>query len=374
MQKHWFTQRGVMTIKRLMLVYIMILCMILLSSCTVISRDTNTSFNLETDGLVQVQTVHESDKTVKNYVLASELRIMDAEPFASDNMQIFTVSSFSTGMNNMLEGPLKAYDEAGRNVPVTREIDTICHAMQDIGHHVMECRILQVGDEWFVSAMLNVNLWTPYQFYYFNQESGRLMLLYEFNGRNVTAVRILSAEKLHTLDQRSIGGWYDFFTPDRLMEEQPNVLEDAAKMFLQRNDLFDEACTRFHSQVRCLAADSFADLSYSSLLHGVTYVHGTGQESITYLNDDEKTVFQALLDLCPPYEIEQIPGTSETCTVLIFRFAAFNQETNCQEEWTLFRLADAPESSAFEHTVLQLQEQYGELIICEVPGWLMLKH
>ncbi len=357
--------------KRLMLVCMMILCMILLSSCTVISRDANTSFNMETDGLVQVQTVHESDKTVKYFVLASELRIMDAEPFTPDNMQIFTVSSFSTGKDNMPEGPLKAYDEAGRSVPVTREIDTICHAMQDVGHHVMECRIFRVGDEWFVSAMLNVNLWSPYQFYYFNQESGRLMLLYEFNGRNVTAVRILSAEKLHTLDQRSIGGWYDSFTPDRLMEEQPNVLEDAAQMFLQRNDLFDEACTRNHSQVRRLAADSFAGLSYSSLLHGVTYVHGTGRESVTYLNDDEKTLFQALLDLCPPYEIEQIPGTSETCMALIFRFSAFNQEKNCQEEWSYFRLADPPESSTFGQTVSQLQEQYGELTACDIPRWLV---
>ena len=38
---------------------------------------------------------------------------------------------------------------------------------------------------------------------------------------------------------------------------------------------------------------------------------------------------------------------SETCTVLIFRFAAFNPETNCQEEWTLFRLSDTPESATF---------------------------
>ena len=362
--------------KRLMLVCMMALCVFLVTACASISRDviipTSASFDMETDGLVQVQTVHESDKTVKNYVLASGIRIMDTEAFIPDDMHVYTVRSFSTGMDNMLKGPLMAYDEAGRNVPVTREIDTICHAMRGIGHHVMECRILRVGDEWFVSAMLNVNLWTPYRFYYFNRESGRLMLLYVFDGRDVTAIRILSAEKLHTLDQQSIGGWYDPFTPDRLMEEQPNVLEDAAQMFLQRDDLFDEACKRNHSQIRRLAADSFTGLSYSSLLHGVTYFHGTSRESVTYLNDEEKTVFQALLDLCPPYEIEQISGTSETCTVLIFRFAAFDQKTNSQEEWTLFRLSDSPESSSFVQTVSQLQEQYGELIPCKIPGWMTL--
>ena len=100
----------------------------------------------------------------------------------------------------------------------------------------------------------------------------------------------------------------------------------------------------------------------------MTYAYG---KSVIYLNDDEKAVFQSLLDIYPPYEIEQIPGSSETCTALIFRFSVFNQETNCQEEWTLFRLSAPPESPIFMQTVSQLQEQYGELIPCRIPGWMM---
>lgn len=361
--------------KRLILVWVMILLLFLMTACAAISRDviipTSASFDMKTDGLVQVQTVHESDKTVKYYALASGSRSMDTDTFIPDDLQVYTVSSFSTGMDNMIQGPIRAYDEASRDVPVTREIDTICHAMRDVGHHVLECRILRVGDEWFVSAMLNVNLWTPYQFYYFNQESGKLMLLYEFNGRDVTAVRILSAEKLHALDQHSIGGWYDSFTPDRLMDKHSEVLENAAQLLLRRSDLFDEAVVRNHNHNRKLAVDSFSGFPFSFLLHGVSYGYG---ESVTYLNGDEKAVVQSLLNMCPPYEIEQIPDTSETCTVLIFRFAAFNQETNCQEEWTLFRLADDAENSAIMQTVSQLQEVYGELVTCSIPGWMMMKH
>ena len=363
-----------MTMKRRISVWVMVLCMILLSSCATIRRDVinpnSTSFDLETNGLVLVQTVHESDQTIKNYALASDLRIMDTEPFAPDSMQVYTVDSFSTGMDNMLQGPLRVYDEARREVPVTREIDAICHGMMDVGHHVMECRIFHVSDEWFVSAMLNVNLWTPYQFYYFSQDSGKLMLLYEFNGRDVTAIQVLSAERLRLLDQRSIGGWYKAFTPVGLMEEHPDVLENTAQMLLIRSDLFDEAYVRGHNHNRKLSVDSFSGLPFGYLLHGVSY----GNESVTYLNENEKMVFQALLDLCPPYEIEQIPDTSETCTVLIFSFAAFNPETNSQEEWILFRLSDAPESASFAQTVSQLQETYGELIPCSIPGWVMMKH
>ena len=52
-------------------------------------------FDIDADGLVLVQTVHESNQTIKNYVLASEQRKMDTEPFAPDSMQVYTVDSFS---------------------------------------------------------------------------------------------------------------------------------------------------------------------------------------------------------------------------------------------------------------------------------------
>ena len=184
------------------------------------------SFDPEADGLVQVQTVHEGNQEIKFFTLASGPQIMETDRFTPDEQEVFTVSLFSIGMNNRILGPIQAYDENNVRVPVTREISTICHAMQDVGHHVMELRIFKVGNEWFASAMLNVNLWTPYQFYYFNRDSGKLMLLYTFNGRDVAAIRVLSADRLHTLDQDSIGGWYDAAAPDRQMDEHPEAIED----------------------------------------------------------------------------------------------------------------------------------------------------
>ena len=279
--------------KRRTLAWMLILCAVLFTSCAANTRGAVTpkhpSFSLETDGLVQVQTVHESDQTVKSYSLASGQRIMDAEPFIPDGMRVYTADFLTFGMDNMLKGPLRVYDEEKLEAPVTREIDAICRAMREVGHQVMQCRILQVGDEWFASAMLNVNLWTPYRFYYYHQESGRLMLLYEFNGRDVTAVRVLSADRLHALDQQSIGGWH-YFTPDSLMEAHPDVLENTAQMLLRRGDLFDEAAVRGRDHSRKLTVDSFSGLPFGYVLNGVTY----GYENVTYLNDNEKAVFQSL--------------------------------------------------------------------------------
>jgi hypothetical protein len=87
------------------------------------------------------------------------------------------------GMGNMA-GSLHAIDEEGQEAAVTREISTICHAMRDVGHHVMQCRIFRISDEWFASVMLNVNLWKPYRFYYFNQDgdSGKTERPFRFSG------------------------------------------------------------------------------------------------------------------------------------------------------------------------------------------------
>ena len=183
---------------------------------------------------MQVQTVHESNHEIKCFTLASGPRIMEADAFAPDRMEVFTVTGFSIGMNNMILGPIQAYDENNGSVPATREISTICHAMQEVGHHVMGLKIFKVGNDWFASAMLNVNLWTPYQFYYFNQDSGKLMLLYTFNGRDIAAIRVLSADRLHALDQDGIGGWYDAAAPDRQMDEHPEVIEATEEKELEK--------------------------------------------------------------------------------------------------------------------------------------------
>ncbi len=206
------------------LLFLLIALALYLCGCTASGR--YDSFDPDADGLVQVQTVHESNHDIKCFTLASGPRIMETDAFTSDKMEVFTVSGFSIGMNNMILGPIPAYDENNGSVPVTREISTICHAIQDVGHHVMELRIFKIGNEWFASAMLNVNLWTPYQFYYLNQDSGKLMLLYTFNGRDIAAIRVLSADRLQALDQDSIGGWYDAAAPDRQMDAYPEAIEN----------------------------------------------------------------------------------------------------------------------------------------------------
>ena len=314
-----------------------------------------------------MQTANDYNHSVSCYVLAFGTRHMQTDAFVSDHMKIFTVDSFSMGMGNMA-GSLHAIDEEGQEAAVTREISTICHAMRDVGHHVMQCRIFRISDEWFASVMLNVNLWKPYRFYYFNQDSGKLVLLYVFDGEDVTGIRILSAERLHALDQPSIGGWFDPISPDRLIADHPEVPENAARMLFRRTDVFDEAFEGSSGHERRIGLDDTLGLTYSVLLRGIAF--GARGETKEYLNEEEKATFQELLDLCPPYEIELIPGNGKACDALVFRFSVFNNTANQQEEWVLIRISDTDDQDRLSHTAAQLAEFFGPLMQCEQPNWL----
>ena len=131
-----------------------LLALLAVCLCGCAAKEEAPAFDPVTEGLVTVQTVHESNGSVKYYALASENRFMETEPFTPDDMRLFTVKDFSIGMDPI---PIHAYGDDGNEVPVSRDISTICHALREIGHSVMECRILNVGDEWFASAILNVN-------------------------------------------------------------------------------------------------------------------------------------------------------------------------------------------------------------------------
>lgn len=162
---------------------------------------------------------------------------------------------------------------------------------------------------------------------------------------------------------------YDTVTPERLMAEHSEVLEAAARMLLDREDLFDEVYKRTEDHCRCIAlVSTSSSLPYSDLLHDAQY----GQEFVKYLSNEEKSIFQTLLDTCPPYEIEQLSGNRDTCTALIFRFSSFNEEAEQKKDQILICLTNDAGTVEYEKTIAQLSEQYGLSSQCSLLGWLII--
>lgn len=67
-------------------------------------------------------------------------------------------------------------------------------------HTLFDIRILDVSSEYFVFLKLNVNLHTPCELYYYNQQIGKLIELYSFNDRELLGLHVMSVERLKGLE------------------------------------------------------------------------------------------------------------------------------------------------------------------------------
>ena len=312
-------------------------------------------FDPAVQGLCEVTVQSETDGSIAHFALAPNQRIMKLDSARSDPARSYTANNFSLGDNIMSRLSLSA-EQVGK-APVNREIAAICHAMEEIGHDVIQCRIFNVGGEWFASAMLNVNLWTPYDFYYLNPDTGRLVLLQTFDGQDIKSIHIISAERLRALDQQSIGGWYEPQMPDRLLSSHTEVFEGAARLLFSRSDIFDAALAEWDWRGRRISLDY--GMRYEYLTEG--YMSGATGEHFSFFNAEEAAAFKGLTNLCMPYEIELLPGENGGCDALLFRFSTIDLEAEQIVEQLLIRAAGPAGSAACERTLEALAQAYGEL-------------
>ncbi len=318
-----------------------------------------TPFSIDTDGLMAVELSDE-----KWYTVASGRRKMETEAFEPDDMEIYEVRGLSFWENRI--GRLKITDSKGERIAVTKELYNICDAMQYIDHDILYLTIFRIGDELFAGVALNVNLWMPYEFYYYNKPSGRLVFLYEFADRSVVSIRMLDWNKLRSLNQNSIGGRGLGIMPDRLLTWRPELYENAAELMFDHREIFDKALEENHKS--CIGDDSIS-FTYRSLTHD-TIVVGTG-ETIRYLDNSERAVLQALLNECRPYEIEYVPDEQDQCGALVFKYTLFNEEEGMLEEMLLIRLSEPCDENANARMSSVLEERFGSLKDSPQQGWMI---
>ena len=85
---------------------------------------------------------------------------------------------------------------SGDPLTPTPETDAILGCIEKNEHQLLRVWLIRAGGQWFVQAELNVNLWTPYEFYWYDPERGGLRLVHVFNGEYMIALRILDAGAL----------------------------------------------------------------------------------------------------------------------------------------------------------------------------------
>ena len=99
---------------------------------------------------------------------------------------------------------LQVLDGEGNPVEKTPEMNRILELGGENEHAIMAAWLIRAEDQWFLQVMLNVNLWTPYELYWYNPVSDRLVEMTTFDGKEVVGLEI--ADKAYFERMMKIGG------------------------------------------------------------------------------------------------------------------------------------------------------------------------
>lgn len=72
----------------------------------------------------------------------------------------------------------------------------ILRRVAELEHDLILVEILDTGSDAFVHVGLNVNLWSPYKLYYYNEEADELVELHTWDGERVTGLRVRNPDLL----------------------------------------------------------------------------------------------------------------------------------------------------------------------------------
>lgn len=145
-----------------------------------------------------LEVITEDDGTGERrfYALGTEeTQCRSCPPFEPEPCEIYKGFAEGVGFKNILVG-MPFLDHDNNRLTHTAETDAILAEIEAIDHPVMSVWLIHADGQWFAQAMLNVNLWTPYEFYWYDPERGGLRRLYVFNGEYVVGLRILDAARL----------------------------------------------------------------------------------------------------------------------------------------------------------------------------------
>ena len=130
------------------------------------------------------------------------------DPFTADEATVYYVPSecfdayIDRAQNKVLNRLVSVAVTDGNGTPLEAPavLPDIFAQIATLEHTLFDIRILDVSSEYFVFLKLNVNLHTPCELYYYNQQIGKLIELYSFNDRELLGLHVMSVERLKGLE------------------------------------------------------------------------------------------------------------------------------------------------------------------------------
>ncbi len=130
---------------------------------------------------------------------------METEPFESDSMTVYlpqkdlasVIGAANSGDAHM-RWPASVrkltLEETGEVIEANGTIQKMLDRVAaDAEHWIMDLKIYELSGCYFVRTTLNVNLWTPYELYYYDEANDALIEIYTFDDQEIIGLRLHEA-------------------------------------------------------------------------------------------------------------------------------------------------------------------------------------
>ena len=155
-------------------------------------------FNKYPDKKYSVYVVTKNKKEKLNYYEITVDNKKEIKKFKyDDNKIIYLQDCFQSYISyesdrskilNKINDECKIINNNDIEIDKDEEINNIINGISEINHDIWGSpKIINVNGNYFVEVALNVNLWSPYDLYKY--ENGKLYHLYTFNGESIVAIK-----------------------------------------------------------------------------------------------------------------------------------------------------------------------------------------
>jgi len=189
-----FKSKGVKCTKNIVAGFIIGFLLLIYGSFSFIFKDLNDYTNS-----IFVITQDEHTEEINYYEVNYKLNSRKTKKFESDVEEIYYATNCfdSFVKNGDIENKLtldtcKIEDENNNEIELTDEFQKIIKNVYKVQqeHSMFPIKILKIENNYYVVVPLNVNIWTPYDLYYYNQEKNVLKHIYTFSCEDVIGIKL----------------------------------------------------------------------------------------------------------------------------------------------------------------------------------------
>ena len=145
---------------------------------------------------IYVMTIDEDTNELEYYEINDKKSIRNVDEFKVNDSKIIQVKDcFDFYINHDMTNTLTMdtctlIDNNREVIEISGELETIIKKVSKIDHDILETKIFNIKNDYYIVVELNVNIWSPYRLYYFDEDKNKLKEIYTFDGKDIIGIKI----------------------------------------------------------------------------------------------------------------------------------------------------------------------------------------